>query len=116
MTASKSSRARAARAASRASAASATASSGTAVKDRDRTPARSGQARAGQVPAGQARAAAGRAARTAVTEDDPGQRGPALWMQLTTFVLSPAGLGVSIYLAIAHFTQPALAEIRHAHV
>ena len=91
MTASKSSRARAARAAARASAAKDAASGGTAVKDRDRTQARSGQARASFV------------------EEDPGDRGPAPWMQLTTFVLALAGLGVSIYLTIAHFTESALA-------
>jgi uncharacterized membrane protein len=31
-----------------------------------------------------------------------------LWLQLTTWVLSLAGLGVSIYLTIAHFTESAL--------
>ncbi|HEX5298605.1 MAG TPA: vitamin K epoxide reductase family protein [Streptosporangiaceae bacterium] len=126
MTASKSSRARAARAAARASAAKDAASggtavkNGTAVKDRDRTQARpsqapSAQARAGQARAGQARAgqartvAAGRGSRTPLVEDDPGDRGPAPWMQLTTFVLALGGLGVSIYLTIAHFTESALA-------
>ena len=43
------------------------------------------------------------------TEDDAGQGGPALWLQLTTFVLALAGLGVSIYLTIAHFTESTLA-------
>ena len=106
MTASKSSRARAARAAARASAAKDAASggtavkNGTAVKDRDRTQARAGQART---------VAAGRGPRTPVVEDDPNQRGPALWMQLTTFVLALGGLGVSIYLTIAHYTESALA-------
>lgn len=106
MTASKSSRARAARAAARASAAKDAASggtavkNGTAVKDRDRTQARAGQART---------VAAGRGSRTPLVEDDPGDRGPAPWMQLTTFVLALGGLGVSIYLTIAHFTESALA-------
>lgn len=106
MTASKSSRARAARAAARASAAKDAASggtavkNGTAVKDRDRTQARSGQART---------VAAGRGPRTLVVKDDPGERGPALWLQLTTFALALAGLGVSIYLTIAHYTESALA-------
>jgi uncharacterized membrane protein len=95
MTASKTTRARNARAAARASAARAAAKGGgTAVKDRDRN---------------QARVAAGRGSRTPVIEDDPGQRGPAPWLQLTTFVLALAGLGVSIYLTIAHFTESALA-------
>jgi len=31
-----------------------------------------------------------------------------VWLQLTTFVLALAGLGVSIYLTVAHFTQSAL--------
>jgi len=31
-----------------------------------------------------------------------------LWLQLTTFVLALAGLGVSVYLTIAHFTESAL--------
>jgi uncharacterized membrane protein len=116
MTASKSSRARAARAAARASAAKDAASggtavkNGTAVKDRDRTQARAGQAPSGQARASQARAAAaGRGSRTPVVKDEPDQRGPALWMQLTTFVLALAGLGVSIYLTIAHYTESALA-------
>jgi uncharacterized membrane protein len=123
MTASKSSRARAARAAARAGTARDTASagtardtasagtavknavkngSGTAVKDRN-------QARPGPARPSPARVAAGRGPRTPVAEDDPGQRGPAAWMQITTFVLALAGLGVSIYLTIAHFTESALA-------
>jgi uncharacterized membrane protein len=122
MTASKSSRARNARAAAQASAArnaarggtavkngaakngaakNGAAKNGTAVRDRGRTQARTTQARAAT--------AAGRGPRTPVVEDDPGQRGPAVWMQLTTFVLALAGLGVSIYLTIAHFTESALA-------
>jgi len=116
MTASKSSRARAARAAARASAAKDAASggtavkNGTAVKDRDRTQARPAQARPAQARAGQARTvAAGRGPRTPLVEDDPGDRGPAPWMQLTTFILALGGLGVSIYLTIAHFTESALA-------
>ena len=43
-----------------------------------------------------------------VTADDARQSGPALWLQLTTFVLALAGLGVSIYLTIAHFTESKL--------
>ncbi len=110
MTASKSSRARNARAAAQASAARNAArngggrnekagGNGTAVKDRDR--GRTTQARAA--------AAAGRGPRTPVVDDDAGQGGPAVWMQITTFVLALGGLGVSIYLTIAHFTESALA-------
>ena len=121
MTASKSSRARNARAAAQASAARNAArggtavkngpeknrpvKNGTAVKDRDRAQARTAQARTAQARA----ATAGRGPGTPVVEDDPGQRGPAVWIQLTTFVLALAGLGVSIYLTIAHFTESALA-------
>jgi uncharacterized membrane protein len=122
MTASKSSRARNARAAAQASAArnaarggtavkngpekngsvknGAAVNNGTAVRDRDRAQARTVQARA---------TAAGRPPRTPIVVDDPEPRGPAVWMQLTTFVLALAGLGVSIYLTIAHFTESALA-------
>jgi uncharacterized membrane protein len=115
MTASKTTRARNARAAARASAArEAAKGGGTAVKDRDRNQARASQPGASQAGAGKtqaapARAAAGRGPRTPVIEDDSGQRGPAPWLQLTTFVLALAGLGVSIYLTIAHFTESALA-------
>ncbi len=110
MTASKSSRARAARAAARATAARDTASGGTAVKDRDRNQARLSQAQSSQARPGQARTvAAGRGARTPVAEDDPGERGPAIWLQITSFVLALGGLGVSVYLTIAHFTESALA-------
>jgi len=121
MTASKSSRARNARAAAQASAARNAArggtavkngseKNGTAVKDRDRAQARTAQARTAQARTVQARAtASGRASRTPIVVDDPEPRGPAVWMQLTTFVLALAGLGVSIYLTIAHFTESALA-------
>src|SRR5689334_11604490 len=110
MTASKSSRARAARAAARASAAKDAASGGTAVKDRDRTQARSAQARSAQARAGQARTvAARRGPRTPLVEVAPGDRGPAPWMRLTTCIRALGGLGVSIYLTIAHFTESALA-------
>ena len=54
-------------------------------------------------------AARTRGARPQVIQDDAPQSGPALWLQLTTFVLALAGLGVSIYLTIAHFTESALA-------
>ena len=39
----------------------------------------------------------------------PRQAGPAVWLQVATFVLALAGLGVSIYLTIAHFTESTLA-------
>ena len=119
MTASKSSRARAARA--RARSGNAAAQGGTAVKPG--TAVKAGPA----VKSGTAVRADG--ARTVATRgsvaDRRGSRGPAverevtaeatatgmvpLWMQLTTFVLALAGLGVSIYLTIAHFTESALA-------
>ncbi len=44
------------------------------------------------------------------TASAPARRpGPALWLQIATFVLALAGLGVSIYLTIAHFTESTLA-------
>jgi len=105
MTASKSSRARNARNAARASAAKGTAGSrasggGTAVKDRGgRDRARAAAARP---------SAAERGARTPVVPDGAAPAGPAVWLQIATFVLALAGLGVSIYLTIAHFTESAL--------
>jgi len=109
MTASKSTRARNARAAARASAVrTSAAKGGTAVKDRDRNQARPGSGQ-GKGQAQLRSVAAGRGPRTPVIEDEPGQRGPAPWLQITTWVLALAGLGVSIYLTIAHFTESALA-------
>jgi uncharacterized membrane protein len=54
-------------------------------------------------PAGKNTAAKNTAARPAQ------QPGPGRWFQWTTLVLSLAGLGVSIYLTIAHYTESALA-------
>jgi uncharacterized membrane protein len=97
MTASKSSRARNARAAAQAGARGGAArngaSGGTAVRGADR--ARNG--------------AAARGPRAIEVQDEPAERGPAPWLQIATFVLALAGLGVSIYLTIAHFTESALA-------
>ena len=39
----------------------------------------------------------------------PGESAVPLWLRLTTFLVSLAGLGVSIYLTIAHFTESTLA-------
>jgi len=125
MTASKSSRARNARAGAQASGSRNAARGGAAVKNgganpsgtavknvganRSGTAARDGGGR-GQVRTGVARnGAAERGARTLDVQDDATPRGPAPWLQVTTFVLALAGLGVSIYLTIAHFTESALA-------
>jgi len=121
MTASKSSRARNARAAAQAGARSGAArngaSGGTAVKNA--SPARGGPAKPGgsAKPGGTAtrdrdrprNGAAARGPRTIEVRDEPAERGPAPWLQIATFVLALAGLGVSIYLTIAHFTESALA-------
>ena len=64
-------------------------------------PARPGSERAGNGrPAPGRTAAPARAA--AVAEAPPA--GPPAWLQWTTWVLSLAGLGMSLYLTIAHFT------------
>ena len=56
---------------------------------------------------GQASLKADRApARAPATPIDPGVRAVPLWFQLTTWGLALAGLGVSIYLTVAHFTSP----------
>jgi uncharacterized membrane protein len=121
MTASKSSRARNARAAAQAGARGGAArngaSGGTAVKNASAP--RGGPAK----PAGSAKpggsavrgadrarnGAAARGPRAIEVHDEAAERGPAPWLQITTFVLALAGLGVSIYLTIAHFTESALA-------
>jgi uncharacterized membrane protein len=111
MTASKSSRARNARVGAQAAARNAakggttvkngTGGGGTATRDRNgRDQVRTGAARNG---------AAARAPRTLEVRDEAAERGPAPWLQITTLVLALAGLGVSIYLTIAHFNESALA-------
>jgi uncharacterized membrane protein len=115
MTASKSSRARNARAAAqaggRSGAARNGASGGTAVKNA--SPARGGPAKPGGTATRDRdrprNGAAARGPRTIEVRDEPAERGPAPWLQVATFVLALAGLGVSIYLTIAHFTESALA-------
>jgi uncharacterized membrane protein len=47
------------------------------------------------------------AARPAVAAD-PGVRAVPLWFQITTWALAAAGLGVSIYLTIAHYTSASI--------
>ena len=53
--------------------------------------------------------AAERGARAQAVPDAAAQRGPAPWLQLSTVLLALAGLGVSVYLTIAHFTESTLA-------
>jgi uncharacterized membrane protein len=113
MTASKSSRARNARNSAQAGAAKggtavkngSAARSGTAKPNSTATRDRNGATRNGAVRNG----GAARGPRTIEVRDEPEERGPAPWMQIATFVLALAGLGVSIYLTIAHFTESALA-------
>jgi uncharacterized membrane protein len=64
-------------------------------------------ASAGQNGAAGRGGARGRAFQDDVSVSTAGA-GPALWLQLTTFMLALAGLGVSIYLTIAHFTESTL--------
>jgi len=128
MTASKSSRARNARIAGQASStrASSTSASSTSASSTKAGAAKGGAAvkngstarNGGATGNGQARTAAvrngavprpARGAQTPVIVADSPQRGPAVWLQVATFVLALAGLGVSIYLTIAHFTESTLA-------
>jgi uncharacterized membrane protein len=121
MTASKSSRARNARAqANAARSRTATAKAGSAVAVKTGAVAKTGGSN-GRNGASQARAVATRSgglARDAgaqlvqseLTDDGSASRSAVpLWMQITTFALALAGLGVSIYLTIAHFTESTLA-------
>ncbi len=130
MTASKSSRARSARNGARASAARNAAGTGTAVKNgsaakggnavKNGSAVKAGAARGGaagngrgQVRTAARNGAADRGARTPAVQDDLAAAdvatGVAPWLQITTFLLALAGLGVSIYLTIAHFTESTLA-------
>ena len=74
-------------------------------------PARSGGQGDGQRSNGQQRGSqATRPVRQgqAAISATPATRPVPLWLQLTTWVLALAGLGVSIYLTIAHYVSPAL--------
>jgi uncharacterized membrane protein len=51
----------------------------------------------------------GPAVEREVAAEAPATTTVPLWLQLTTFALALAGLGVSIYLTIAHFTESTLA-------
>jgi uncharacterized membrane protein len=116
MTASKSSRARNARAQRTQGGAArngGAVKAGTAVKAT--TPVRATPVKAGAAVS-QPRAVATRGGvpdrrRSATAElavEAPDSSTAPLWLQLATWVLSLAGLGVSIYLTYAHFTQSAL--------
>jgi uncharacterized membrane protein len=103
MTASKSSRARAARAQQRNAAARAGGSrNGAAVKT-----APGANRTAVAVRNGPMASRRGMANEPEAPEARPSGTVP-LWLQLATFAVSLAGLGVSIYLTIAHFTESAL--------
>jgi uncharacterized membrane protein len=128
MTASKSSRARNARAAQARARNAGSGGTGVAVKDAGApkgptaakgTTAAKGATGKGATGKGASAAKKGAVAvappragqvRTQPAGDDLAKSGtgPALWLQITTFVLALAGLGVSTYLTIAHFTQSAL--------
>ena len=63
----------------------------------------------GRSPAGKASAAKGAAGTTAVSKDPAGLPEAPRWLWLSTLILSLAGLGVSVYLTIEHFTTNSLA-------
>ena len=72
---------------------------------------RPGQQRPGQGQRpGQAQRGPGRraAAAQAAPAAQPGIKIPPLWFQLVTWALAIAGLGVSIYLTIAHYTSSSI--------
>jgi len=82
---------------------------GAAVKSNGRNgagPTRAVAARNG----GLARGSRAQVAQLEPTDDGSATRSAVpLWMQIATFLLALAGLGVSIYLTIAHFTEAPLA-------
>jgi uncharacterized membrane protein len=73
-------------------------------------PARTGGQGNGQRSNGQQRGPATRTVRQdqAAIPATPERRAVPLWFQLTTWLLSLAGLGVSTWLTIAHYISPAL--------
>jgi len=119
MTASKSSRARAQRARANAarngSAAGRANGTGTAVKAGAPVKAGSVVKAGNPSPSAAARGSAphrrvprGAALTAEATVEAPSTATVPLWLQLVTFALALAGLGVSIYLTIAHFTESSL--------
>ena len=117
MTASKSSRARNARSGAQAGPArsgSAARNGATAARNGSAAAARSGvatkngPAAKGSVTAKTAGGSRGRAVAGDGLDTRAAGTGPAVWLQLVTFALALAGLGVSIYLTIAHFTESTL--------
>ena len=54
------------------------------------------------------RPSAAPARRVAATPAATGTRAVPLWFQLTTWALALAGLGVSVYLTIAHYSSPSI--------
>jgi uncharacterized membrane protein len=87
---------------------------GQAAKGAGRRPATGGAARntrPGQAGSGTRPGRAGNAAAARADEASarPASTAGPRWLPLTTFILSLAGLGLSVYLTIAHYTQTALA-------
>ena len=102
MTASKSSRARNARIGAQAAAAR----NGSQSRGSGATGTTGGTA---TVTRGAARQPGRTGRGAAAVEAASPESGPAPWLQIATFLLSVAGLGVSIYLTVAHFTESQLA-------
>jgi uncharacterized membrane protein len=65
-------------------------------------------AKPGQTRRARDRAQARQLARQLAVAEPKPAAGPPLWLQLTTLVLSVAGLGVSIYLTVAHYTSSSI--------
>jgi uncharacterized membrane protein len=78
---------------------------GAAARDRG---GRDGRGAVATLRGGPQRVVRERTAQEDLAEAEP-RTGPPLWLQITTFLLVLAGLGVSIYLTVAHFTESSLA-------
>jgi len=68
---------------------------GTSEARRYPRPATAGGKRSVRRTGGRGTARAARGTRTMAVGDEPAERGPAPWLQIATFVLALAGLGVS---------------------
>jgi uncharacterized membrane protein len=82
---------------------------GTATATRNATTARNGVPGRNGTPAKNGAGARNGKRGPVAAEVISTKSGPAPWLQVATFLVALAGLGVSIYLTIAHFTESTLA-------
>ncbi len=90
-------------------AASAAGRGSSASRGGTKTSAAAGKAQAGKAQAGKAQAGKAQQRKQAAEPVEETPTGPPTWLKFATFLLAIAGLGVSIYLTYAHYTDSSLA-------